>query len=245
MNPLDPLVTILVGLVAGLYSSVGHGGASGYLAVLAFTTMPTKQAAVLALVMNVFVASVSYLAFNRAKHFEWRLVWPFMIGSIPFAILGGSLKVSDKVYSALLALALGAAALRIIWVPKDHNEVEVKKISLPIGIGTGAGIGLLSGMVGVGGGVFLSPVMILMKWADAKKTAAVAALFIVVNSLAGLSARPLSAVMKTMDHWPLVAVGIAGALAGSAVGANFVPNPWLRRTLGFVLMIAVVKLAFK
>lgn len=243
MSPLDPTFVLLIALVGALYASVGHGGASGYLAVLAFSVMPVKQASVLALVTNVFVASISFFAFQRAKHFEWRLAWPFLLGSVPFAFLGGSLKVSEKVYSVLLAVALAGAALRLLWREKEQAK-EVCPPPIGLGVGVGAGIGLLSGMVGVGGGVFLSPIMVLAGWADAKKTSAVASLFIVANSLAGLTSRPSSAVAQALNYWPLILAGVTGAIAGSIVGANVVPAPWLRKTLGAVLMIAVAKLAF-
>ena len=245
MNPLDPVCVGLVAVIAALYSSVGHGGASGYLALLAFSTMATKETSVLALVMNCFVATVSFLAFQRAKHFTWTLAWPFLLGSIPFAFIGGSLRLSEKAFSVILAVALGLAALRLLWQIKADADIETKEVPVPLGAGVGAGIGLLSGMVGVGGGIFLSPVIILAKWADAKQTSSVAALFIILNSIAGLAARPWPAVVKTFDYWPLMVAGVCGAVGGSMLGANIVPNIWLRRCLGGVLVIAVVKLILK
>lgn len=245
MNPLDPVFILLVALVAGLYSSVGHGGASGYLALIAFTAVATKDAAILALVMNVFVATISFVAFHRAKHFSWSLTWPFLAGSIPFAFLGGLLKLPERVYAVVLALALTLAAIRLVWQPKAAKEEELKPPPVGGGVAVGTGVGLLSGMVGVGGGIFLSPVMILAKWADAKQTSATAAIFIVCNSVAGLLARPINSVLHTFTLWPVIVAGIGGAVGGSLVGANWVPKPWLRRTLSVVLIIAVVKLASK
>jgi len=245
MNPLDPLFILLIAMIAALYSAVGHGGATGYLALLAFSTVATKEASVLALIMNVFVATISFIAFQRAKHFAWRLAWPFLLGSVPFALLGGSLKLSEKVYAAVLALALALAALRLLWQPKVEKEVEFLPPPVAGGVALGSGIGLLSGLVGVGGGVFLSPVIVLARWADTKQTSAVAAIFIVANSIAGLVVRPWSSVLKSFELWPLIVAGIVGAIGGSILGANIVPNPWLRRTLSAVLLVAVIKLATK
>lgn len=242
MNPLDPIFVVLIACVGALYSSVGHGGASGYLALLAISSMPVKQASVLALITNVFVASVSFFAFQRAKHFDWRLAWPFLAGSVPFAFLGGSLKVSERAYSLILAIALAGAALRLLWRERKSESTSTPP-PIGVGIAIGAGIGLLSGIVGVGGGVFLSPIIVLAGWADAKKTSAVAALFIVANSVAGLTSRPLSTIADALTFWPLILAGSLGAIGGSLIGANVVPAPWLRRTLGAVLMIAVLKLA--
>ncbi|HTY39233.1 MAG TPA: sulfite exporter TauE/SafE family protein [Bacteroidota bacterium] len=178
-------IAVLIFFVAALYSSVGHGGASGYLAVLSLFAVPPAVMSSTALMLNILVAGVALFAYLRAGHLSFKLAWPFVVLSIPAAYLGGLIHVSEKTYYLLLASALVFAAYRLALsaARADIKETE-RSVKLAISLPVGASIGFLSGIVGIGGGIFLSPVMILFRWADAKKTSAVAALFIVVNSLA-------------------------------------------------------------
>lgn len=242
LSPHEPLFIFCLAIIALAYSSVGHGGASGYLALMAFSAISTKDAAVIALSMNLVVAGISFIAFKRARHFDLALAWPFLVGAAPFAYMGGFLKVPGHVHKWILAAALlGAAFWLFLGVRQNQDKTHAPAI--PVSLATGAGIGLLSGIVGVGGGVFLSPIMILGRWADAKRTASLSALFILVNSVAGLAARPPGTYSLVISHWPMVATGACGAIAGAVIGSRWLPNIALRRALGVILLVAVFKLA--
>ncbi len=247
MLPADPaLLTLLLALVffvALAYSSVGHGGASGYLAVLSFFGLPPAAMAPSALCLNLLVSGTSFTSYWRAGHFALRLLWPFLLTSIPFAFLGGLTVVSPRTYLVLLATLLLVAAYRLLVVkPPPQEESFLRVPPLHVALPAGAGIGFLSGVIGVGGGIFLSPLIILLRWADAKRTAAASAAFIWVNSAAGLYGHLLR---KTVD-WPallwLVGAAFAGGLVGSYLGAQRFRGLWLRRILGVVLLVATVKL---
>lgn len=242
----DPAWLLLLGLVfavAVAYSSVGHGGASGYLAVLSFFGFAPQVMAPSALLLNLLVAGLSFLSYFRAGYFVPRLLWPFLLTSVPFAFLGALLGTSAKVYGLLLAGALIFAAVRlIVAMPKGGTEPLVKPPSLWVALPVGAAIGLISGMVGVGGGIFLSPIILLLGWADAKRTAAASAAFIWINSAAGLYGH----LSRTTVDWSalawLVGAAFAGGLVGSWLGARRLESIWLRRILGVVLLLAAIKL---
>jgi hypothetical protein len=170
MNELPFWVPLLIFAVATLYSSVGHGGASGYLAVLSLLAISRTEMATTALVLNILVAGTALVSFMRSKHLRLALTWPFILLSIPGAVIGGAVKVSEGVYSYLLAFALLAAAIRLSGLlNRSSGDDEFRPLRLPVAVPLGGGIGLLSGIVGIGGGVFLSPVILFAKWADAKK----------------------------------------------------------------------------
>lgn len=242
----DPAWLLLLGLVflvALAYSSVGHGGASGYLAVLSFFGFAPALMAPSALLLNLLVAGLSFLSYFRAGHFVPRLLWPFLLTSVPFAFLGAVLGASSKVYSLLLAGALIFAAFRLFAaMPKGGDESFVKPPTLWVALPVGAAIGFVSGVVGVGGGIFLSPLILLLGWADAKRTAAASAAFIWINSAAGLYGH----LSRTAVDWSalgwFVGAAFAGGVLGSWLGARQLAGVWLRRILGVVLLLAAVKL---
>ena len=237
------VIAVLVFVVAALYSSVGHGGASGYLAVLSFFAVAPATMASTALTLNVLVAGVAMVSYIQAGHLSWKLAWPFIVLSIPAAFLGGLIHVSEAVYDVLLSFALVFAAFRLAMNAVSPTQAnDLRSVNLPVSLPVGAGIGLLSGVVGVGGGIFLSPLMILFRWADAKKTSAVAALFIVVNSLAGLAGRLSKGNLAIDGFAPLIAVAFLGGLIGSYYGANRFSGLVLRRLLALVLVIAATKM---
>ena len=246
MLPHDPLlVALLLGLVffvAVAYSSVGHGGASGYLAVLSFFGLAPAAMAPSALCLNLLVSGTSFVSYRRAGHFAVRLLWPFLLTSIPFAFLGGLAPVSARAYLIILAAALVFAAYRLLVMAPPQEESFIRVPPLWVALPVGAAIGFASGVIGVGGGIFLSPLLILLKWADAKRTAAVSAAFIWLNSLAGLYGQLLKNPVDWMGLLPLVAVAFAGGLVGSYLGARRFRGLWLRRVLGVVLLVATVKL---
>lgn len=233
----------LIFLVALVYASVGHGGASGYLAVLALYGFSPQEMAPSALALNLLVAGTSFLAFWRGGFFSWRLFWPFAVSSIPMAFLGGLLTVPRAVYGWLLMAALLFAALRLVLTSVNKEETtDFHAPSLRVALPIGAGIGLLSGIVGVGGGIFLSPLLILMRWADAKRTAAISACFIWVNSAAGLYGHVSRGGFHALELWPLVVAAFLGGLIGSQLGAAKFKRMALCRILAAVLTVAAYKM---
>jgi len=242
------LVFILFGLfiVAILYSSVGHGGASGYLAILSLTTYGAMNSAWLkqhAWCLNLVVAGIAFYHYHKAKHHIPKLTWPFIVCSVPFAILGGYLIVDGVFYDTLLSVVLVWAAYRLLKINDGGNEnvlnIPPKKIAYPIG----GGIGFVSGIIGVGGGIFLSPIMLLNRWATPKNIAATSALFIWINSAAGIFGATISnqLLLDFSILIPFVIVVIIGGYIGSKYGAVFAPQNSVRKLLVIVLLIAATK----
>jgi len=229
--------------VAMLYSSVGHGGASGYLAILSFFAVAPKAMSTTALILTLLVSTLAFISFYRAGHFSAPLTYPFLLSSVPAAFFGGMIHVPANTYALLLAAALFFAAFRLIIEFRPAASTEPLKIpgsivTLPVG----AAIGLLSGIVGVGGGIFLSPLILLMRWADPKKTSATSACFILVNALAGLAGRFLRDNFEIGLLAPFLLAALCGGLVGSHLGANLFSGRTLQRALGVVLIIAAYKL---
>jgi hypothetical protein len=222
---------------------VGHGGASGYLAVLSFFAVPRDQMAASALCLNLLVAGAAFYSFYKAGHFSWKLTWPFVLTSIPAAFLGGLIKIPSASYDKLLALALVFAGLRLILDFEKKTEPQDSQPPLWISLPTGGGLGFLSGIVGVGGGIFLSPLLILFRWAGPKEVAATSAFFIFVNSASGLWGRCARGAFQMPPYLTvLLAAAFLGGIAGSGIGARRFSNLWLKRVLALVLWMAVVKL---
>ena len=229
-------------VVAVLYSSVGHGGASGYLAVMAFLSVAPTVTRPTALVLNLFVASIGAIQFYRAGHFSWKLFWPFAVTSIPFAFLGGMITLPTNVYKVLLGLVLLFAAFRLAWsFSKDVDPVPPK---IWIALICGAAMGLLSGLVGVGGGIFLTPLLLLMNWSETKTAAGISALFILVNSASGLLGNYQQVSALPSDVWFWIAAAVAGGIVGSLLGSRKFDSLVLRRVLAAVLLFAALKLIF-
>lgn len=236
-------LAVLVFLVAGLYSSVGHGGASGYLAALSFFAFSPMEASTTALMLNLLVAGTGAINFWRAGHLSLSLTLPFLVTSVPAAYLGGLLHVPTRTYEVLLAIVLLFAAVRL-FLPESRRSAAATtpKRRLVAALLLGAGIGLVSGLVGVGGGIFLSPLLLLMGWANPKQAAATSALFILANSASGLLGRVSSGQLAIGLLAPLVPIAFPAGLLGSYLGARHVPSPWLRRLLGVVLLVASTRL---
>jgi uncharacterized membrane protein YfcA len=241
---MPPILLLLsVFGIAFLYASVGFGGATGYLAVMSLFDIPIAIMASTALILNLFVSSVSFFVYYRAGHFRSRLTWPFLITSIPAAFLGGYLHLQDQVYYIFLYGVLAFVTLRMLFFSKGaEDQLPRRPLSLPIGLLTGAGIGLLSGIVGIGGGIFLSPLIILTHWGTTKQASSVAAVFIFVNSASGLIGRLIGGnfAINNLGLY-LLPLGIVAAFGGAYLGAKKLSGIWLRRLLGFVLLIAIGK----
>ena len=236
------LIIAAIFVVAVLYSSVGHGGASGYLAVMAFLSVAPTVTRPTALVLNLFVASIGAIQFYRAGHFSWKLFWPFAVTSIPFAFLGGMITLPTNVYKILLGIVLLFAAFRLAWsFSKDVDPVPPK---IWIALICGAAMGLLSGLVGVGGGIFLTPLLLLMNWSETKTAAGISALFILVNSASGLLGNYQQVSALPSDVWFWIAAAVAGGIVGSLLGSRKFDSLVLRRVLAAVLLFAALKLIF-
>lgn len=238
------IVAVLFLLAAMLYSSVGHAGASGYLAVMALFGLAPTVMKPTALALNILVAAVATWKFYRAGRFSFELFWPFAVTSIPAAFVGGALTLPAKWYDAIVGLALLYAAFWMFRSARTAAKMLVHPPPLAAALICGLLIGLLSGLTGVGGGIFLSPLILMMGWAETRATSAVAAAFILVNSIAGLLGH-----LSSLAHLPaaLPVWGIA-ALVGGWVGAEYgsrrLATPVLRQLLSAVLVVAGLKMIF-
>lgn len=234
-------LVFLLAIMAFLYASVGHGGASGYLAVMALFAIAPPLMKQTALLLNLGVSLISFIAFYRQGYFKWSLFWPFALGSIPAAYLGARIPLTDSTYKQMLGACLFLAVIRMVVSLKESSARSLPVFS---GILAGALIGLLSGMIGIGGGIILSPLLLLFRWASLKEAAAVSALFIFVNSVAGLAGLktwiPLD--QSQMIYW-LVA-SLMGGFLGARWGAGMASNTKVKWILALVLVIASLKLWF-
>jgi uncharacterized membrane protein YfcA len=234
------LILAAIFIVAILYSSVGHGGASGYLAVMALLAVAPEITRPTALVLNVFVATIGTIQFYRAGYFSWRTFLPFAVTSIPFAFIGGMITLPTNVYKTVLGVVLILAALRLAWNLKSDAEIKTPNIAIALFIG--AIIGLLSGLVGVGGGIFLTPILLLMNWSETKTAAGVSAMFILVNSISGLAGNFAQVMALPSNVWLWIAAAVVGGILGSTLGSRRFDSLTLRRVLALVLIFAGVKL---
>jgi hypothetical protein len=209
---------------------------------MAFAGMPAATMRPTALVLNLLVASIASVRFARAGFFSWRLLWPFAIGSVPFAYVGGGITLPGDWYRALVGLVLWVAAARL-WLDLSVNRQE-RQPPIAVAVLCGAGIGLLAGLTGTGGGIFLSPLLLFLRWAETRQTGGVAAAFILLNSLAGLAGNPAS-VSELPPQLPLWAAAVViGGLMGAEIGSRRIGTPAFRRLLGVVLLVAGGKLLF-
>ncbi len=245
MNP-DTLIWIalLMGMAAALYSTVGHGGASAYLAIMALFAVAPETMRPTALALNLVVAGFGALRYWRAGQINFRLAAAFLVTAAPAAFIAGGIHIPPDYYRPLVGVVLWAAAVRLFWQPARLAEREPEPPSLLVTLPAGAGLGLLAGLTGTGGGIFLSPLIILFGWEDARKTSGVAAAFIFVNSLAGLAGNWASVRSLPGELPILMAAVAAGALVGTWLGAGRLPKPRLLQGLGLVLAIAGAKLIF-
>ncbi len=237
------LFLLTLPIVAFLYASVGHGGASGYLALMALFSFAPETMKPTALLLNLFVAAIAFYHYYKAGHFNKKLFLSFAVASIPLAFLGGMMEVNATIYKKILAVLLIFAILKMLNVFGKESTL-IKDIKLWQGLIVGGVIGFFSGLIGIGGGIILTPVILLLHWGKMKEAAAVSALFIWVNSAAGLVGQFTSGVTIVSQSFVLVAVALVGGFFGSYYGSKKFDNKLLRYLLAFVLIIASAKLFF-
>lgn len=227
-------------LVALLYSSVGHAGASGYIAVMTLFGLGIEAIRPSALALNILVAAIGCISWWRAGHFSWSLFWPFAVLSVPAAFAGGWLHVPADYLKILIGLVLWFSAWRLLR--RKEDPAEMVRPSRPTAVAAGAGIGFLSGLTGTGGGIFLTPLMLFCRWAKAKEAAAVSSLFILLNSASGLAGYLESGRGLPGFAWPLAVVAAVGGIIGSHLGSRHLPVRGITLLLAVVLSIAGAKL---
>lgn len=243
MSEYLPLFYVLLFVVAFLYASVGHGGASGYLALMAIYSVTPAVMRPTALLLNLFVSLTSFIQFYRGGHFKWKTFLPFALASIPLSFAGGMISVDSSIYKKLLGILLLFPIARFLFLP-NADLGEMKEAKLVPSLIIGGIIGLLSGMIGIGGGIILSPILLLLKWTNQKQTAAISALFIFVNSIAGLAGQLTKGISFSSDMFVYVAVAFAGGICGAYFGSLKFNQNILKNVLAGVLMLAVYKLLF-
>ena len=234
------ILTAAVFAVAILYSSVGHAGASGYIAVMSLLSVAPAEIKPIALALNILVASIGTWQFWRAGHFSWQLFWPFALLSAPFAFVGGYLNLPSHLFKVLVGIVLLLSAVQFLVRPPA--ESEPRQPPKLVAIGVGGLLGLLSGLTGTGGGIFLTPLLILMRWARTKSASAVSALFILLNSASGLAGNFSATKSFPAFAWALVLAAVIGGSIGSWFGSRRLPHMAIKRLLAVVLTIAGFKL---
>lgn len=235
------LFTVLLAVIAFLYASVGHGGASGYLALGALFGISAAVMKPSALLLNLVVSAVAFLQYYRGGYFRWRLFWPFALASVPASFLGSFITLEDSIYKKVLGVLLLFAVLRIAgFFGKGKEQTAMPPLYLALI--TGAGIGLLSGMIGIGGGIILTPLLLLFGWAGMKETAAVSALFIFVNSISGFAGLMIKGVSLDPQVYAWLGIAALAGLLGSWAGSFRFGGLALRGILALTLAIACVKL---
>lgn len=233
----------LLFVVAFLYASVGHGGASGYIALMAIYSISPEVIKPTALLLNIFVSSVAFIQFYRGSHFKFKTFLPFALASIPLSFIGGLMVLDGDVYKKILGLVLLIPIARFLFF-KNAAADEIKPANFLLSLFIGGVIGLLSGMLGIGGGIILSPILLLLKWTDQKQTAAISAIFILVNSLSGLAGQLTKGFYFETNMLLYVAVAFTGGMCGSYFGSLRFDQNVLKRILAIVLIIASGKLLF-
>ncbi len=233
-------------LLAALYSTVGHGGGSGYLMAMGVAAVAMEVMKTTALILNLFVASLALIRFGRVGCFHWRTLWPFVITSLPCAMLCGAIDLDPILYKRLVGVVLLFAALRLASrIPGPQADEPQRDVPVPAALACGAAIGLLSGLVGVGGGIFLSPLLLIFGWSSARRTAGVSAAFILINSAAALIGLIASHGAPPIDPAAtgvFVVAVLGGGLIGTSIGARRLGHVGLRRMLAVVVIIAGLKM---
>ncbi|MGL4542335.1 MAG: sulfite exporter TauE/SafE family protein [Polymorphobacter sp.] len=237
----DILLALCILLGAALYSSVGHGGASAYIALMALFGVSAAVMRPTALVLNIIVAGLASVRYIRAGQFRWRTLWPFLLGALPMAYVGGAIRLPDESYRVLVGIILWISAVRLLWPREIKALTQWSDPAIPLAIGLGGAIGLLSGLTGTGGGIFLSPLLLFFAWSAPKAASGVAAVFIVANSASGLLGN-VAALDQLPASLPLFAgAALVGAIIGTTLGIRL-PAKLVLRSLALVLLVAGAKL---
>lgn len=232
---------LLLFVVAFLYASVGHGGASGYLALMALFSMSPAFMKPTALLLNLFVSLSAFILFYRGGHFKWKLFLPFALASVPLSFLGGMIALDADAYKKILGALLLIPVFRMLFF-RNADEQELKDGTTGLSLLIGAIIGFLSGLIGIGGGIILSPVLLMLKWTNQKQTAAISALFIFVNSLAGLGGQLSKGIVVESEMFIFAGIAFVGGSLGGWLGASRFNQQILKYLLAVVLLMAALKL---
>lgn len=234
---LIPYLALCIFIIATLYASVGHGGASGYLAIMALFSLHPEALKPTALLLNIVVAGVGSYLYLSARQFSWKVFWPFVITSIPASFIGGYFTLPPHIYRPILGVVLLFAAWRL-FARKPQEQIEPSPPRLGLAMLVGAVLGFASGLIGVGGGIFLSPLMILLGWANVREVSGIAALFILVNSISGLFGH-LSNLQHVPEFAPLLAVvALVGGTIGALSGSRYLPTAAIVRAMACMLVAA-------
>lgn len=235
-------ICILFFVAAALYSSVGHAGASAYLAIMSLFSMAQSTMKPTALILNVMVATITSIRFAKASLVDWRLLLPFAVGSVPLAYLGGMLHLPGEYYRPLVGVILLLSATRLVMSELRSVPDRVSRPHVATAFAAGGAIGLISGLTGTGGGIFLSPLLIFMNWSTLRAASGVAAVFILANSISGLAGNFTALKFLPNEIFYFAGSALLGALLGSWAGTERIKLPWLGKLLMAVLIIAGLKL---
>jgi uncharacterized membrane protein YfcA len=233
---------ICLPLVAFLYAAVGHGGASGYLALLSLFSFAAHDVKTIALTLNLFVAGIAFFHYSRAGHFDKKLFLVLACSSMPMAFLGGRLQLETNTYFHILAVFLALAGLRLLLFSKNNDHKKSKEFSMGVALLIGGGLGFASGVLGIGGGILLSPLLLFLAWCNAKTTAGVSALFIFVNSGAALIGMYSKGLTYPSPMPYIILLVIVAGFIGAYFGANRWSNQYIKRLLAAVLLLASLKI---
>jgi uncharacterized membrane protein YfcA len=243
---VEPVTVALIAAMmfggAVLYSTVGHAGASAYLAIMALFALPPEVMRPTALALNILVSGIATVRYWRAGLFDWKLFWPFAVTAVPAAWVAGGVPLPADIYRPILGVVLLLSAVRLLW-PKPIRALEaVRAPRLPAALATGVGVGALSGLVGVGGGIFLSPIILFLGWSDPRTTSGTVAPFILVVSLSGLAGNLASVGALPAELPWFAAAVIAGGLVGTWLGAKRLAPQGILYALAAVELVAAWKL---
>jgi uncharacterized protein len=235
------LIVACIFIIALLYSSVGHGGASGYLAIMAIAGISPALMRSQALILNLFVAGSAFILFYRNGYFNRRLLTCFAITSVPAAYFGAHIHINPTLYKIILGICLLIAVVRILYRPAENTK-PVRPVRISLALSLGFALGLLSGMIGIGGGIILSPLLILFRWSTVKESAGISAMFILLNSLSGLAGIMSQGFIPDRGSMIWIVAALTGGLIGSYFGSNRLPATGLKYILSGILCFAAIKL---